>query len=384
MDDAATYGNDSVAETGRQDSASAHRRDFPSLPLFNNQPLPLDRPIAFHRCLVEIAGSVTAALMLSQALYWQKRAKNADGWWWKTMEDWTKEIGLSRKEQENARRRLRDAGLLTEELRGIPATLHFQVDFGAVNRRLQSLGAEPVDVTGKGQTSLPQTGNPVCTKGTNKIAPNGQTTQYDPETTTEITTETTTTTPQVAEPAAASRPDSGGCGGELLFDFSLTQLSAEERERASETLHGLSPELAQQVLDEWNHAHACNSIKQSRWGWLRKVADTARSGQFIPSADLAEQRRAQQRRQAQSAPGDSPSLRQHSVVWHEQRELIRSLFPEREYSCYIAPLRGQEEDGILWLEAPNQIVAAWATMRLPRIVEALQPYTALPVKIRIA
>ena len=138
------------------------------------------------------------------------------------------------------------------------------------------------------------------------------------------------------------------------------------------------------MLDEWNHAHACNSIKQSRWGWLRKVADTARSGQFIPSADLAEQRRAQQRRQAQSAPGDSPSLRQHSVVWHEQRELIRSLFPEREYSCYIAPLRGQEEDGILWLEAPNQIVAAWATMRLPRIVEALQPYTALPVKIRIA
>jgi hypothetical protein len=174
MDDAATYGNDSVAETGRQDSASAHRRDFPSLPLFN-QPLLLDRPIAFHRCLVTMAGSVTAALMLSQALYWQKRCPHDDGWWWKTMENWTEETGLSRREQENARRRLRNAGLLSEELRGVPATLHFHVDLNAVNRRLQGVDAEPVDVTGKGQTSLPQTGNPVCTKGTNKIAPNGQT-----------------------------------------------------------------------------------------------------------------------------------------------------------------------------------------------------------------
>ena len=29
----------------------------------------LDRPIAFHRCFVTLTGSVTAALMLSQALY---------------------------------------------------------------------------------------------------------------------------------------------------------------------------------------------------------------------------------------------------------------------------------------------------------------------------
>lgn len=71
---------------------------------------------------------------------------------------------------------------------------------------------------------------------------------------------------------------------DLIFDFSLATLTPEERERAFKTLEGLSSEMAQQVLDEWNHAHACGSIKQSKWGWLRKVAETARSGQFIPSA----------------------------------------------------------------------------------------------------
>ena len=29
----------------------------------------LDRPIAFHRCFVTLTGSVTVALMLSQAVY---------------------------------------------------------------------------------------------------------------------------------------------------------------------------------------------------------------------------------------------------------------------------------------------------------------------------
>ena len=175
----------------------------------------------------------------------------------------------------------------------------------------------------------------------------------DPETITEITAETTT--PLNAEPAAAPEPDRGG--GELIFDFKLTPLSAEERERARETLHGLSPDLAQQVLDEWNHAHACQSIRQSRWGWLRKVADIARSGQFTPSADLAEQRRAQQQRPA-AVSGDPPSRRQPSPVWQAQRDRIRSLFPEEECSRYIAPLHGQEQDGILWLEAPNTTPAA--------------------------
>lgn len=74
----------------------------------------LDRPIAFHRCFVTLTGSITAALMLSQALYWQQRTKHDGGWWFKKQEEWTDETGLSRREQENARQSLRKLKLLYE------------------------------------------------------------------------------------------------------------------------------------------------------------------------------------------------------------------------------------------------------------------------------
>lgn len=94
----------------------------------------LDLPIAFQRSFVTVTGSVTAALMLSQAVYWQNRSTSEDGWWWKTQEDWEAETGLSRREQETARATLRalrhnDAALWHEERRGLPAKLYFSVDF---------------------------------------------------------------------------------------------------------------------------------------------------------------------------------------------------------------------------------------------------------------
>ena len=87
----------------------------------------LYKPIAFHRCFVPLTGSVNAALMLSQAMYWQKR--NEDGvWWFQTQEKWADETGLSRREQETARRALRNLPFWKEELRGLPGKLHFFLD----------------------------------------------------------------------------------------------------------------------------------------------------------------------------------------------------------------------------------------------------------------
>jgi len=90
----------------------------------------LDRPIAFHRCFVTLTGSVKAAIMLSQAIYWQPRAKQEDGWWYKTAEEWQEETGLSQHEQRTARK---DCGkYLLSELRGIPAQLFWKVDEDAL------------------------------------------------------------------------------------------------------------------------------------------------------------------------------------------------------------------------------------------------------------
>lgn len=88
----------------------------------------LDRPVAFHRCLVGVGGGVTGALMLSQALYWSRRAAERNGWFWKTREEWQEETGLSRWEQETARKALVAAGVLEEKRVGLPARLHYRVD----------------------------------------------------------------------------------------------------------------------------------------------------------------------------------------------------------------------------------------------------------------
>lgn len=98
-----------------------------------------DLPVSFHRCLVPITGGVTSALMLSQAI-WTTQAieRAANGWFSKSQDQWTDETGLSRWEQETARRALRSTGLLEERRVGMPAKLWFRVRPEAVWRALQA------------------------------------------------------------------------------------------------------------------------------------------------------------------------------------------------------------------------------------------------------
>lgn len=101
-----------------------------------------DIPVSFHRCLVPITGGVTAALMLSQAIWTtQTIERAADGWFSKLRDEWTEETGLSRWEQETARRALRSAGFLEERRVGVPAKLWFRVRPEAVWRALQARAA---------------------------------------------------------------------------------------------------------------------------------------------------------------------------------------------------------------------------------------------------
>jgi len=102
----------------------------------------LDRPIAYQPAFAQLrAGKVksgpTAAVLLSQLVYWHNRM---DGeWMYKTREDIKKETGLSRDEQETARKRLIALGVLQEELRGVPATLHYKIN----SERLEQLLLAP-------------------------------------------------------------------------------------------------------------------------------------------------------------------------------------------------------------------------------------------------
>ncbi len=144
--------------------------------------LAFDRPVAFHRSFVSIRTKtggklgVASALMLSQAIYWARRSSDNEGWFYKTQEEWEEETGLTRREQETARKRLRATDFWHEELRGMPARLHFRVDFEALAAAL-----------GLCQTSLHESARQVCTNPPNKFAQKRQTIPYITETTTENT-----------------------------------------------------------------------------------------------------------------------------------------------------------------------------------------------------
>ncbi len=115
----------------------------------------LDRPIAFHRAFVTLTGSVTAALMLSQAVYWSKRvAEGRDGWFYKTQNEWLEETGMSRYEQESARKKL--AKYLKVERRDVPAQLYYKVDFEAITADLIA----EIPQTGLGKNHNPECGIP--------------------------------------------------------------------------------------------------------------------------------------------------------------------------------------------------------------------------------
>lgn len=87
-----------------------------------------DLPVSFHRCLVPITGGVTAALMLSQAIWTtQEIDHTANGWFSKSQEQWAEATGLTRWEQETARRALRSFGFLEERRIGMPAKLWYRV-----------------------------------------------------------------------------------------------------------------------------------------------------------------------------------------------------------------------------------------------------------------
>ena len=105
--------------------------------------------ITFHRVFVDITGSINAALMLSNAIYWTNRLPpERDGWFYKTKEEWTAETGLSRKEQDNARQQLTSIGILETRRAKISETdsitaLWFRVNLDRLNQYLNGGDQKP-------------------------------------------------------------------------------------------------------------------------------------------------------------------------------------------------------------------------------------------------
>jgi transcriptional regulator of NAD metabolism len=144
---------------------------------FSHVTLLLERPIAYHPIFAKLCGDHTAGLMLSQIFYWTKildaTEPDRDGWFYKTRQEWHTELLLSRKEQETARKKLRNLGLLEELKAGIPARLFYKLNKSILLEMLNKyLPDEPLPPL---PARKPERSLPVGPIRANKTAPNGQT-----------------------------------------------------------------------------------------------------------------------------------------------------------------------------------------------------------------
>lgn len=163
--------------------------------------------VAFRPALARSLGA-TAALFLSQAIYWQNK-KGIGEWFYKNrdayrrnevmiepgttikrtsgdgevkdfvvQQSWEWELGLSRSEQETARRKLVKLGLLEEKDQGIPCKKHFRVnldktiDFLLKNQQLAEscqLDGEIQPTSRRNHPNRLDGNTPTITKTTSKI-----------------------------------------------------------------------------------------------------------------------------------------------------------------------------------------------------------------------
>lgn len=82
--------------------------------------------IAYFPTFGKVFDSATTGLFLSQFIFWIGKEKDSEGWIYKTQADIERETGLSRSEQERARRQLVESGAMEEKRRGLPAKMHYR------------------------------------------------------------------------------------------------------------------------------------------------------------------------------------------------------------------------------------------------------------------
>jgi hypothetical protein len=106
----------------------------------------LGRPIAYQRIFAHLTGDPGSAVWLSQALYWSGRATHThptlraeDGWFYKTQAECWEETGLTRFNQEAARRKLRTLGILIEQRGGQQGNLFHRLDLDRLAELLKAL-----------------------------------------------------------------------------------------------------------------------------------------------------------------------------------------------------------------------------------------------------
>lgn len=160
----------------------------------------LDRPVAYHRAFAKIGGSTDAGIFLSQAWYWSKRTTLDDGWFYKSGKEWEEETGLTRRQIDTVRRNLKKRGLLEDDVRGTPATVHYRLNKDNIYAAIEELSRLEEGMHQNAKVDAPKR-QTERTKTPNKFPQKRQT--LSTENTTEISTEITADNSDVSVVAAA-------------------------------------------------------------------------------------------------------------------------------------------------------------------------------------
>jgi hypothetical protein len=102
-----------------QQVAQSHRQRVKDL-------LP-NRTVGYSPDLARAVGGATIGLFLSQLLYLSDKGHNPDGWVYKSEAEMGKETGLTKREQQTARRKLLSLGVIAIMRGGWKNTYHFKV-----------------------------------------------------------------------------------------------------------------------------------------------------------------------------------------------------------------------------------------------------------------
>ena len=96
------------------------------------------RAIAYRPNLARLFGGVIAEIFFEQIFYWQDKADPVLGVY-KTQEELEIETGLSRKEQETARKLLREKGVLIETHKRLEHRMYYKIDCEKLDELLAAL-----------------------------------------------------------------------------------------------------------------------------------------------------------------------------------------------------------------------------------------------------
>jgi hypothetical protein len=86
-----------------------------------------NRVVGYSPDLARAVGGATIGLFLSQLLFLSDKGANPDGWVYKSEQEMGKETGLTKREQQTARRKLLSLGVIAIMRGGFRNTYHFKV-----------------------------------------------------------------------------------------------------------------------------------------------------------------------------------------------------------------------------------------------------------------